>query len=203
MDRLTIFDDCALVGQSHRRAVDLIVESADTVAASGGGPRLEIVVGEAGGGRTRVLREVFERLCERLDPDGAYADTLASQSLQADRLDSAAPAPFWWWHLDFGREESLFRLVGADLEQLKVARSDRAALISFLNGLTTVSGLLGATLPLNLSTIFDIRDGEEVLQETFGAHEQNFDHSITATVGHFRGEHRPPVAPSALRARHR
>ena len=131
MDRLTMFDDCALRGAGHHRAVEMTMELAEQIAGGTRESAMVVYVGEKGGGKTRVLREVFERVCERFDRNGRYIDTLPPHSLNASRDDSPVTMPFWWWPIDFAREETLGQLTNIELAQLRAESGATGGRVGF------------------------------------------------------------------------
>jgi tetratricopeptide (TPR) repeat protein len=114
---LGMFDGLALVGEGHTRAISAIVSAVlrtsflvpmpvesvvngRTTSTPGAlhGPAFIGVIGEHGSGRTRILRELFERLCEAYDSGRWFVDSLPTESLSAHaRAEQVSNAPFLWW----------------------------------------------------------------------------------------------------------
>ena len=148
VDRLLTFDDAALVGVSHRRAVSLIVERAVEIGAGSAPSQIALVVGEPGGGKTRVIRDVFEGLCELLDSHDRYSDVLPDGSLVADRDGSPLTMPFWWWPVDFANEETLHALAGVEIAQRSADSKERLDSVQFVRAASNWVPVVGQTLSI-------------------------------------------------------
>ena len=148
MDRLTTFDDAALLGASHRSAVSLIVESAIEIAEGTATSQIALVVGEPGGGKTRVIREVFEELCGHFDRHARYADVLPGSSLVAERDDSPVTMPFWWWPVDFANQETLHTLAGIEIAQRTSDRKENVDVVNFVRAAANWVPVVGQTLSI-------------------------------------------------------